>query len=356
MATLQPKDTQFLLALNKLQARPRGKKIIYKDIATKLKFNPIGKNKLPLAVGGKSYNTAIRNEVFKRSGIPEVKPTRQVKEVSKYSKPVTKTIIKPLEKFKNFGKYLIETEGNNSVDDLYNSIMKVREENDELGTDTYVNLIFENNTSNKPRIVAMPSEILGAGGEQGYNNFLQFLDDLDNGLLTKKIGKTVTGSDAMNYNDFKLLLNTFSITTMKISNFGSSEDMCFDCVGIVSEEKYCAYECLLKCNIDIGDRITKKQLQNFLKLTEFIKKNNYPIIIISNAFSFSGDFHKKKLMKERPSIPFKQLIGNREYTSSIFNLTDDDIITNYLYFPEFFLGFFLFFLGALISIIITAKY
>lgn len=329
MSANAPSDPQFLAALNKLKFAPKGKRLIYKDIAESLKFTPLGKSNQPLKAGGKAYNEAVRAEVLRRTT-----PARQIKPISDYVEPVKKTTIKRFDKFNNFSKFFIQTEGNNTVEDLYRSIIQIKQERDELGDDVYINLIFENNSNNKPRTVAVPSEILGAGDELGYQNFLTYLDDLDNGLLTRKLGKQTVGSDAMNYNEYKLLLNAFSITTMRIRANGSSEDMCFECVGIKSEDNFCALECLKLCGVKDFGGITGKDFRNFFKLTEFIKTHELPISIISNAFSFQPKFNKNQLIKQRPVSMYTQKIGNREYQTPKFEICEEDIEINYLFGTE----------------------
>lgn len=322
-------NTLFLKTLKALKASPAGKKIVFKDIAKKLGLVPKSKKGVPLKEGGVAYNQAVKEYVLSKAR--KTKETGEFTTKNQVNIPENtivgqkKTTIKSLDKFKNYAKYLVEFEGNHTIEDLYNSIISATTTYDDLKEDTYVNLIFERLDANKPRIVAMPSEILTS-----YEFFLDFLDQLDTGLLTRKLGKTSVGSDAMNYSEYRLLLDKVIITTQRITAYGASEEMLFECKGIESKEGLCAFECLKLCGVEYDKN--PKDLRNFKFFTEYVIKHNLPIIIMSNAFKLNKEFNANKhfLNNSRPMTSYKQKVGSREYDMSAILLMDDDVIPTYL--------------------------
>lgn len=311
-------------------------------IANKFGFVPLSKLGKPLKAGGKAYNAAVMEEVIRRATAHV--GTRRTLEESRTHVPVegsartTTSLIRGLDRYKNVAKYLVETHGNKNLRDLYNSIM--REQRQEIilreGA-VYVNLIFEHDSENKSRVVAVPNDILQ--GRDGYENFLIYIEELESGGLTKKLGKQSVGSDAVNYNEYRLLLNKFIITTHKITVGGSSADIVYNCVGISSEQNLCGYECLARC---IGaENITKppKYFQNFENLLKYIDENDLMIRVIPNIFTIravrkDGSEVGKLLESRGDPIYLTKKIGSKEVKYPAYPIDPAETECGYIYHPD----------------------
>ena len=271
-------------------------------VAKQLGFTPVSKRGGPLKTTGRAYSQAVIDEVIRRGSeqVGErqllVQSRATVAEGPRTQRTAT-SLIKSLDRYKNVAKYLIETEGNQNLYDLYQSIIRERESSN-IRQAKYINLIFEHNTQNKSRVVALNNDDLG--GEYGFQRFQKLLDDMESGRGTRvtgrehttkkgvKIAEQTAGSDAINYNQYKLLLNKFIVTTHGYLAEGSSADIVYDCVGVVSETNCCGYECLRLCGIDIA--VKPEFFQDFTNLLTYIKDNNLPIRVISNTFAIRKTF------------------------------------------------------------------
>jgi len=311
-------------------------------IANKFGFVPLSKLGKTLKAGGKAYNTAVVEEVIRRATAHV--GTRRTLEESRTHVPVqgsTKTrtsLIRGLDRYKNVAKYLVETQGNKNLRDLYNAIMREQRQTMILREGAvYINLIFEHDSENKSRVVAIPNDILQ--GADGYENFVIYIEELETGNLTKKLGRQSVGSDAVNYNDYRLLLNKFIITTHKITVGGSSEDIVYPCVGIKSEQNLCGYECLARC---IGaENITKppKYFQNFENLLKYIDENDLMIRVIPNIFSIQRLFEEGleigKLLESRGEPVFlTKKIGSKEVKYPAYPIDPAETDCGYIYHPD----------------------
>ena len=270
----------YSASLKQLKLREFDKTII----ANKLGFIPVSKRGGPLKPAGRAYNQAVIDEVIRRGSeqVGERKLLAQSRAPlaqGDRTRRTTTSLIKSLDRYKNVAKYLIETQGNNTLEDLYTSIIREQQQPDiKRDGAVYVNLIFEHDTDNKSRVVAIPNDILN--GRDGFENFMVYLEELESGNLTKKLGKQVVGSDAINYNEYRLLLNTFIITTYRITIAGSSADIVYECKGISSETNCCGYECLALCVPPESIKHPPKYFQNFENLIAYIKEFKLPIEII----------------------------------------------------------------------------
>lgn len=314
---------KFLDALKTLNI-PAGGIVRYSQIADALNFVPhkmmMGKEtKTLLKVGSQKYKEAIQAEAIKRANallgkkkpatkqtvqsasMPSQLPSGEARKMPKMKLAVKgkkAKVIKPLPKAKkprkfvkrqlirefaqkNFAKYAFQYENNESLEDLYKSIL---EQIDALQDITnlevkYIIVLFDTDDGKGgrkkiARTLIVDSTISYDMFEREYNK-----------IVAGDNGKTV-GSDPINTDETPPDYNNFSFILSSISQGSKSDSILFKSAMIESKEDLCGELCFNKCGFSakqFGYKPT--DLRSLETLISIIKTHRLPIEIIANGFT-----------------------------------------------------------------------
>lgn len=220
----------------------------------------------------------------------------------------------------NFARFRITFTTNNrtpTTRDIFDTATDLK---NKLKTIPMITLHFVNQF-NKVRSI-----IINQNYMDSFEEFEKRIDEIQRG--------DVVGSDAINENEYELVIDTFDATFISaIRGFGKLCSMIYETVGIDSKKQLCGYLCLkhicdeLNAELKIDNK-EKIKFSSVSTLSEKIKELKLPIDIISNNFVFQNDFTTLAESKEKKWVK----IGKKNI--KMFNLLQEDIKNVYLYSSE----------------------
>lgn len=155
--------------------------------------------------------------------------------------------------------------------------------------------------------------------------FADFKEFLENARL----GTLESGSDAINSELYKLVLNVFDMVTYEVLQGGGKTNYnLFKAVGIDGgKKKLCGYYCLKLIHPEIElteEQYIAKELYKYINLDKYISDNNLKICVVANCFKITA-----KLLKflDNPN-KIKTTVKGR--TVLLSKLDDEDIENVYM--------------------------
>lgn len=334
-------SSNLLNALEKLNIST-GKVLRYSKIADSLDFKPKkfvkGKEtKQLLKVGSQKYKEAIYNEVLRRRNLKLAQEEAEFEKKQKKDKAkqkklkklkpklVEKKLVESL-KSKKFDKYIYSYENNNSLEDLYNAIKE------NIGSGSFVSIIFKKKGDNKILQVGIKTDDLGRTIASDYleENEDKDLTGFENfkAEVNRMIEGEAIGSDPINEDIWEIDYNHFTIITKTIGTAkGKSDAILFESKLIESKEGLCGYLSFLEAGIDSKKySVNPKALQSIEGISSFIKKNNLPVVVISNGFLLQNSIENIFENNKSITITIKEKKRERDFKCVELNESLIDLV------------------------------
>ena len=261
----------------------------------------------------------------------------QIEKVKRLKKELLKNIglknqfvsKKIVDKIKFYTKMSFVYSNVDTLEDLYNNIMKHFYEGPENQPFTSATLFVRNIASgNKVRAISIP-----AGDLYSFEMFEERVNLIISG---NAFSERNVGSDAINTAEDEIVYTNFALSQARISGNGSSDSMLFKVEGINESKSVnkktnkavgngdCAIQCLKHCGVKYeGNVVEMREIGNLIR---YISENELKIDIMCNSFLIAKNL--TKIIEDNGVII--KVINNRKNVCAKLNL-ETDIEVAYLH-------------------------